>query len=74
MVRADLTLLAVRLPPGGGRVELCYRPASVRDGLAISAAALATTVVLLILWLRRRRGFAGTRALQVNCSGPPNTR
>jgi hypothetical protein len=66
VMRADLTLLAVRLPPGGGRLELSYRPASVRDGLAISAAALATTVALLTLCLRRgiRRAFVGTQGMR----------
>lgn len=59
VVRADLTLLGVPVPPGESTVELIYRPASVTIGLLISAAS---ALLLALLWpwnrlgLRRRAG------------------
>jgi hypothetical protein len=44
-------VLAVPLPPGKRRARLEYRPASLRWGAAISAAA----ALGLVLWLRRGR-------------------
>ena len=46
VLRANLAFRAVALGAGTHRVELAYRPASVRIGLALSAAALAAAVLL----------------------------
>jgi len=51
VVRADLTLIGVPVPPGESTVELSYRPASVAIGLLISAAS-----ALLLFGLRRGVG------------------
>ena len=52
-VRADGGLMAVAVPPGLHRVELVYRPASVRVGAALSAAG-AIAIAALALGGRRR--------------------
>jgi hypothetical protein len=53
LLRADLLLRAVRVPPGQHRVTFTYRPGSVRVGLGLSVLAL---VGALLTVLRRRRG------------------
>ena len=58
LVRTDVTLIGVVLPPGAAEFELIYRPASVKNGLRISGA----TLLLLVLWagLTRRQRRANT--------------
>ncbi|HEX9117481.1 MAG TPA: hypothetical protein VGA61_15535 [Anaerolineae bacterium] len=61
--RGDVAFLAIPVPAGEGIVDLAYRPASVRNGLAISAAG----ALLLLAWspaaglLRRRRAGRPSR-------------
>jgi hypothetical protein len=47
VVPANLLFRAVPVPPGSHRVELRYRPPSVRLGAALTAAALAAAAALL---------------------------
>ena len=67
IVRAHQAFLGIPVPAGSGTVELAYRPASVRWGLAISASGWVLLVVALwgqisgalrTSW-RRTRHFAG---------------
>jgi hypothetical protein len=51
VVRANLAFRAVPVPPGRHRVELRYRPRSVRDGLVVSGLAVLGSLALA----RRRR-------------------
>jgi len=46
--RADLALSAVLVPAGPHRLELAYRPASFRVGVALSAASLVVLAGLLL--------------------------
>ena len=54
IVRTNLTLLGMPIPPGEHTILLNYRPASVRYGLCIS---MATILLLggLALWRKRKR-------------------
>jgi hypothetical protein len=56
----DLTLTAVRLPPGmSGRLTLRYRPRALAVGAAMTAVTAAVLVVVLLLgWLAGRRATA----------------
>jgi membrane protein YfhO len=47
VMRANLGFRAVPVPPGRHRVELRYRPASIRYGLAVSAAAILAAVAVV---------------------------
>jgi len=53
VVRANLTLLGIPLPPGESSIELVYQPDSVRYGLLVSG----TTLALLILFVLGRSYF-----------------
>ena len=55
VVRTDLSLSAVVLPPGRHRVVLTYRDPRVATGVAISLGALVLVAVLLVT---RGRGGA----------------
>lgn len=46
LLRAQLALLAVVVPPGEHRLEIAYRPSSFRAGLALSAAGLLGVLAL----------------------------
>ncbi len=49
----------VEVPPGSHTVRFEYRPASVRAGMGVTAAAIVATALLLIWAFRERRsGFA----------------
>lgn len=54
IMRADHAFRAVSLPAGQHRVELVYRPTSLRIGLIITAVA-APLVLVLGLWRARNR-------------------
>lgn len=54
LLRADLTFRAVPVPSGRYQVELRYRPAMLRLGLGISAAAWVVWAGLLVAARRRR--------------------
>jgi hypothetical protein len=54
VVRANLTLLGIPIPPGESALELVYRPNSVRYGLLVSGA----TLTLLGLFVLGRCYFA----------------
>lgn len=53
--QANLAFTAVPVGAGSSDVVLEYRPASVRQGLAISGVSLAVTVCLLVVAVRARR-------------------
>jgi len=48
VLRAQLALLALVVPPGEHRVELAYRPVSYRIGLGLSAAGLLGVLALAL--------------------------
>ncbi|MFN7986058.1 MAG: YfhO family protein [Thermoanaerobaculia bacterium] len=48
ILRAQLALLAVVVPPGEHRLEIAYRPSSFRTGLGLSAAGLLGVLVLAL--------------------------
>ncbi|MBK6405202.1 MAG: YfhO family protein [Holophagales bacterium] len=48
VLRAQLALLAVLVPPGEHRVEITYRPVSFRIGLGLSAAGLLGVLALAL--------------------------
>ncbi len=48
VVRADITLLGIAMPEGGGLVEVSYQPASVRLGLAITLITLLILAIIAI--------------------------
>ncbi len=52
LLRANGLLRAVALPAGSHQIELDFRPATVRWGLAITLGALAVALVLMV-WGRR---------------------
>ncbi len=54
VVRADLTLLGVPVPPGAWIIDLHYRPDSVRYGLVISLGTLGITLATGFVLLVRR--------------------
>lgn len=54
LYRANVAFTAVPVPAGRHRVELAYRPASVRWGLAASALSLALLAALAAVALRHR--------------------
>ena len=54
VLRTDLSLTGLLVPPGRHRVSLVYRDPSVAAGLAVSLGALATTIVLVLVAARRR--------------------
>lgn len=56
VLRADLTLLAVPLPPGSHSFELRYWPDSLRDGLGISGGALLLLALAGLWTWGKRRG------------------
>lgn len=60
VLRANLTLLGIPIPPGEIALELVYRPDSVRYGLLVSG----TTLALLGLFVLGRSCFA--RRIQVD--------
>jgi hypothetical protein len=49
--RADVTLLGIMIPAGGGVIEVAYRPDSVRLGLGISLTTLLTLMIVGIISL-----------------------
>jgi uncharacterized membrane protein YfhO len=52
--RADVTMQGVVVPPGTHRVEFRMESRTLRAGLALSGAAVAVCVALLIPGLQRR--------------------
>jgi hypothetical protein len=48
VLRAQLALVAVVVPPGEHRIELAYRPLSFRIGLALSGAGLLALLALAL--------------------------
>lgn len=54
LLRTDVSLLALPLPPGGHRVDLRYRDPALSGGLAISAAALLLALAALAVSAFRR--------------------
>jgi len=54
VLRADLILRAVAVPPGEHEVRFVYQDDSVRAGLAISLAGIGGVLLLLLLPLARR--------------------
>ncbi len=48
VLRAQLALLAVVVPPGEHRIEIAYRPRSFRIGLGLSAAGLLAVLALAL--------------------------
>ncbi len=66
VVRANLTLLGIPIPPGESTLELVYQPDSVRYGLLVSGA----TLTLLGLFVLGRRCLARWR-LAGDRSGTP---
>jgi hypothetical protein len=48
LLRAQLALVAVVVPPGEHRIELLYRPLSFRVGLGLSAAGLLAVLALAL--------------------------
>ena len=54
ILRAMTCFRAVPVEPGDQRVEMVYRPASVRVGVTLSLAAVVAFGVLLLAWRRRR--------------------
>jgi hypothetical protein len=58
LLRLDHLLKGVRLEPGAHRVEFVFRPAAVRVGLTVGAAAAAILVlgVIAAMYEARRRG------------------
>jgi len=63
IVRVDTALVGVVVPPGEHRVELVYRPASLRVGAALSLVAALAWVVLTVVTrgARRVEGPVGRR-------------
>lgn len=55
VLRANLTQLAIPVPPGDLTVELVYWPPALTWGLAISGSALLLVTAAFLLHLRRRR-------------------
>jgi len=53
VLRANLAFRAVAVPPGRHRVELRYRPRSVRDGLVVSGLAVLGCLALALSSARR---------------------
>ncbi len=56
VLRAQIALLALVIPPGEHRVELAYRPVSFRVGMGLSAAGLLGVVALALAAPPRGRG------------------
>jgi hypothetical protein len=61
VVPAEGTLLGVRLGPGGGRVELRYRPAGLGVGAGVSGLALVLILGSLLVGRRRPSPARGGR-------------
>jgi len=59
ILRANYAMRAVSVPAGEHEVEFLYRPASFRNGLAVSGIGLIACIALVGAGLRRRRGHAG---------------
>ncbi|MBN2573137.1 MAG: hypothetical protein JXP73_01105 [Deltaproteobacteria bacterium] len=59
LLRTDLALSGVIVPPGAHRVEFEYRDSWVSAGLAISALASMGALLALLLARRRARAVAG---------------
>lgn len=55
MLRANLVSRAVELPAGEHQLHFAYRPVRLYTGIAVSAAGL---ILLLVLWMWRRRGVS----------------
>ena len=62
LLRVDSAFRGVPLRPGDRRVELVYRPASLRWGAGLSLAALVALLVLVLSSLLRRAPAAGARS------------
>jgi hypothetical protein len=56
VLRAQIALLALVIPPGEHRVELAYRPVSFRFGIGLSAAGLLGVLALALAAPPRGRG------------------
>jgi hypothetical protein len=52
--RTDVTLQGIVVPPGIHRVEFTMESRTLRAGLVLSAAGVATCIVLLVMSLRSR--------------------
>lgn len=63
VLRADVALSALVVPPGHHRVELRYRDAWVVGGLAVSGLSLAALAGVAALGLARRKGPDSTGRL-----------
>ena len=53
VLRANVGFRAVPVPPGRHRVELRYRPTSIRDGLVVSALAIVAAFAVAVRSPRR---------------------
>ena len=58
--RIAAALRAIDLPEGAWRVEMRYRPASVRAGAAVTAAALVLLLLLAAAACRKPSGAASS--------------
>lgn len=54
IVRADITLLGIDIPKGGGVIEVQYAPNSIRIGLAITSSTLLILVLIAIAPLAKK--------------------
>ena len=55
VVRADVTLLGIEIPDGGGTIEISYAPASIRMGVTITSFTLLLLISLTLITLSKNR-------------------
>jgi uncharacterized membrane protein YfhO len=55
VIRADLGLTAIPVKAGSYDVSLDFRPTTATTGAIVSVVALLVTLILLAVWLRRRK-------------------